>query len=85
MGTSIIAAQAVPNLRCSRIFWIREQAPARNQNLCCGFRQGASHPLKVSPERRPVKAGVEVPRQARDHELVEWPEGWVIHEREVSS
>ena len=59
--------------------------PQQIENLCCGFRQGASRPLKVSPERRPVKAGVEVPRQARDHELAEWPGGRIIHESEVSS
>ena len=36
--------------------------PQQIENLCCGFRQGASRPLKVSPERRPVKAGVEARR-----------------------
>jgi alkylhydroperoxidase/carboxymuconolactone decarboxylase family protein len=42
--------------------------PQQIENLCCGFRQGASYPLKASPEWRPEKAVVEVPRQARDPE-----------------
>jgi hypothetical protein len=33
--------------------------PQQKENLCCRFRQGATHPLKASPERRPVKTGVE--------------------------
>ena len=36
--------------------------PQQIENLCCGFRQGASHPLKASPERRPEKAVVEARR-----------------------
>jgi hypothetical protein len=40
--------------------------PQQIENLCCGFRQGASYPLKASPEWRPEKAVVEVPRQARE-------------------
>ena len=36
--------------------------PQQLGNLCCGFRRGALHPLKASPERRPRKAAVEARR-----------------------
>jgi hypothetical protein len=43
-------------------FGFMNKHPQQIKSLCCEFRQGASHPLKVSPERRPVKAGVEARR-----------------------
>ena len=36
--------------------------PQQIENFCCGFRQGALHPLKASPERRPEEAVVEARR-----------------------
>jgi RNA polymerase primary sigma factor len=33
----------------------KNKHPQQQPNLCCGFRQGALHPLKASPERRPER------------------------------
>ena len=41
--------------------------------------------LKASPERRLEKAAVEVPRQARDPELVEGSKGRIVHEIDTNS
>ena len=58
--------------------------PQQIDNFCCGFRQGALHPLRASLERRPEEAVVEVPRQARDMSLSNGPKGGLSWSREGS-
>ena len=57
-----------PSLLIHESFRFVNKHPQQIEDPCCGFRQGDLHPLKASPERRPVGAAVEVLRQAQDPE-----------------